>query len=234
MQRLEERVLEIASTQKKQQDLWLAFVVAVDVYVNKKEEIWEDIHPAILFVQTKLQNKFLWEAELPNTELAMWVLKLMNEERQKLGLGVLKFNAVLAKSAELHWEYLTNGEHFSHNQDMWDGECVKEEAAFQSAIVKWLKPQDIPVWGQRIDDKCYILTERLEEVNYARGFAGENLAMGQRTAVSVMTDWMNSPDHKRNILDPDFKEVWIVYLPKKNIWVQNFGTLINSNQIVLE
>lgn len=31
---------------------------------------------------------------------------------------------------------------------------------------------------------------------------GENIAMGQASALTVMTAWMNSPGHRANILDP--------------------------------
>lgn len=39
--------------------------------------------------------------------------------------------------------------------------------------------------------------------------AGENIAMGQPTASSVMTGWMNSPGHKANILSKDFTDIGV-------------------------
>jgi len=55
--------------------------------------------------------------------------------------------------------------------------------------------------------------------------AGENIAMGQQTATSVMTSWMNSPGHKANILSKDFTEIG-VGLAKNNsgtiYWTQEF------------
>jgi uncharacterized protein YkwD len=41
--------------------------------------------------------------------------------------------------------------------------------------------------------------------------AGENLAYGFSTPASVVTAWMNSEGHKRNLLDPDFKYIGIGY-----------------------
>lgn len=38
---------------------------------------------------------------------------------------------------------------------------------------------------------------------------GENIAAGQMSAESVMDSWMNSPDHRKNILDSDFKNIGI-------------------------
>ncbi|MBU3147006.1 CAP domain-containing protein, partial [Clostridium sp. CF012] len=39
--------------------------------------------------------------------------------------------------------------------------------------------------------------------------AGENIAMGQQTASSVMTSWMNSPGHKANILSKNFTDIGV-------------------------
>ena len=42
---------------------------------------------------------------------------------------------------------------------------------------------------------------------YQFTIAGENLAYGFSSASSVMSAWMNSPEHKANILDADYKDV---------------------------
>lgn len=36
---------------------------------------------------------------------------------------------------------------------------------------------------------------------------GENAAMGQADSASVMADWMGSPGHRANILDPKFSRI---------------------------
>lgn len=46
-------------------------------------------------------------------------------------------------------------------------------------------------------------------VSYRR--AGENIAYGQRTANSVMTDWMNSSSHRANILNSNYTSIGIGY-----------------------
>ncbi len=63
------------------------------------------------------------------------------------------------------------------------------------------------------------------------GKSGENLNAGN-AAVSpqtVVASWMNSPDHRRNILDPDFKFVSIGFIfdpnsQHKTYWSQYFTT----------
>lgn len=53
--------------------------------------------------------------------------------------------------------------------------------------------------------------------------AGENIAAGQSTAAAVVQAWMDSPGHRRNILDCDFRSIGVGYAPAGNYWVQNFG-----------
>ncbi|MBR2748908.1 MAG: cell wall-binding repeat-containing protein [Firmicutes bacterium] len=55
---------------------------------------------------------------------------------------------------------------------------------------------------------------------------GENIAFGANTSQSVMDMWMNSPGHKGNILDPDFKGIGVGVVKYNNAyyWVQCFGT----------
>lgn len=68
-----------------------------------------------------------------------------------------------------------------------------------------------------------------------RGHLGENLAEAQDSADRDNTDWMNSPEHKDNILDPRFTDVGFAvclsksYAGNKNqpalITVQHFAQL---------
>jgi uncharacterized protein YkwD len=58
------------------------------------------------------------------------------------------------------------------------------------------------------------------------GLGGENIARGQKTAESVMEDWMDSPSHKANILNCDFRTIGIgAYEDEEDSWwwTQNFG-----------
>ncbi|MDL5156813.1 CAP domain-containing protein [Actinomycetospora termitidis] len=50
---------------------------------------------------------------------------------------------------------------------------------------------------------------------------GENIARGQSSADEVMDDWMNSPGHRRNILDCSFRTLGVG--ESDDHWVQEFG-----------
>lgn len=55
---------------------------------------------------------------------------------------------------------------------------------------------------------------------------GENLAAGQKTVREVVADWMASPGHRANILDPAFTEIGVaVKVGGANgpYWVQQLG-----------
>ena len=54
-------------------------------------------------------------------------------------------------------------------------------------------------------------------------YGGENIAWGQRSAAEVMSDWMGSPDHRRNILDCEFTIVGVGLDPRGMYWTQDFG-----------
>ncbi|MFE7839490.1 CAP domain-containing protein [Streptomyces sp. NPDC057474] len=57
------------------------------------------------------------------------------------------------------------------------------------------------------------------------GLGGENIARGQATAEAVMEAWMNSPGHRANILNCDFKTLGVgVHMGDGGPWwTQDFG-----------
>lgn len=72
---------------------------------------------------------------------------------------------------------------------------------------------------------------RAADFGYAFLKIGENLAYGQRTLGQVMSDWMNSPSHRDNILDPDFTEIGVAVKTGGDqgpYWVQEFGRPITD------
>jgi len=51
-------------------------------------------------------------------------------------------------------------------------------------------------------------------------YAGENIAMGQRTPQEVMNAWMNSEGHRANILNRNYTSIGVAYY--NGAWVQEF------------
>ncbi|WML50565.1 CAP domain-containing protein [Neobacillus sp. PS3-34] len=52
--------------------------------------------------------------------------------------------------------------------------------------------------------------------------AGENIAMGQRTPQEVVTAWMNSEGHRKNILSPNFTHIGVGFDKNGYYWSQMF------------
>jgi uncharacterized protein YkwD len=70
--------------------------------------------------------------------------------------------------------------------------------------------------------------DRIRAAGYNWTKAGENIAAGQDTAADVMTSWMDSPGHKANILNVDYKEIGISVVFQAGsefglYWTQTFG-----------
>ncbi|MER5488713.1 CAP domain-containing protein [Streptomyces sp. NPDC002812] len=66
--------------------------------------------------------------------------------------------------------------------------------------------------------------QRITRAGYEWRTYAENVAYGYPTAAKVMEGWMNSPGHKRNILDCDLKEIGIGLAQPGQYWTQDFGT----------
>lgn len=67
--------------------------------------------------------------------------------------------------------------------------------------------------------------ERIRAEGFRRSW-GENVATGQTSPEQVVREWMNSPTHRRNILDADFRQMGVGYVTAANgrsYWAQEFG-----------
>ncbi len=69
------------------------------------------------------------------------------------------------------------------------------------------------------------MRSRIDATQYHWSTIGENVALGQPSAAAVMTAWMNSPGHRRNILNPAFTELGIGYATAagRPYWTQVFA-----------
>ncbi|WP_152394919.1 CAP domain-containing protein [Paenibacillus guangzhouensis] len=62
--------------------------------------------------------------------------------------------------------------------------------------------------------------DMMRQYNIKYGYAGENVAKGQRSPQEVMNSWMNSQGHRANILNKNFTHIGVAY--HQGIWVQEF------------
>jgi uncharacterized protein YkwD len=69
--------------------------------------------------------------------------------------------------------------------------------------------------------------DRVKKTGYPFADWGENICRGQKTAAEAVTDWMESPKHRTNILADNFTEIGVgiaVDARKRKYYVQVFGT----------
>lgn len=64
--------------------------------------------------------------------------------------------------------------------------------------------------------------DMMHQLGITYSTAGENIAEGQTSAQQVMTDWMNSPGHRANILNKNYTNIGVGHSTSKNYWVQEF------------
>jgi uncharacterized protein YkwD len=67
--------------------------------------------------------------------------------------------------------------------------------------------------------------ERATRAGYAWRTVGENVAQGQSSPEQVVEEWLGSPRHCANIMDPDFSEMGVAVAsgPQGVFWAQVFG-----------
>jgi len=117
------------------------------------------------------------------------VLKLVNEERAKVGCSAVAANSSLTDLAQAFSEDMDSRDFFDHTD-----------------------PSGRSPW------------DRAAKAGLTN-LGGENIARGQATAAAVMEAWMNSPGHRANILNCDFKTlgVGVHFGSGGPWWTQDFG-----------
>jgi uncharacterized protein YkwD len=105
----------------------------------------------------------------------------VNEQRVQNGLAPLTLNTVLQGAALEHSQDMVQHHFFSHDSNS----------------------------GEDFEDRILRFQYAPTNVQFV---AGENLAWGTlslSTPDAIVTSWMNSPEHRANMLSPDFKELGV-------------------------
>jgi uncharacterized protein YkwD len=139
------------------------------------------------------------------------VVELVNQQRAANGdLPPLKRTVDLSKAARYHAADLGNDNYFNHDTyDRSGGTLVKVCETFDR-LRQW----------------------------YDWSAAGENIAAGYGTPEEVMAGWMNSDGHRRNILNPTFREIGVGYFRGAGdygvYWVQDLGARSGEYPVIIE
>ncbi|MCF7844264.1 MAG: CAP domain-containing protein [Kiritimatiellales bacterium] len=158
------------------------------------------------------------------------IIALLNKARTEANLPALTENILLRISAQRHAKDMFQRGYFSHTtpegldyvdriraanyMDVDESKCGCQTVFNLNPLVEISRAATTP-------DS---FTTQTEICGCKPRFAvGENIAKGQLTPAQVHEDWMNSPGHRANILNPQFEEVGIGLFG--DVWAQNFGRM---------
>lgn len=104
---------------------------------------------------------------------------------------------------------------------------LRDQAQLDSSAQQWTN------WMVSADDYTHgsDFTARITAQGYVWQDAAENIATGYRTPAAVVSAWMHSTDHCRNILSPVYRDVGIGVSPHPvsgwastpGTWTEDFG-----------
>jgi hypothetical protein len=101
----------------------------------------------------------------------------------------------------------------------------------------YTKAQDLikaQIFSHTINNKKF--SSWVKEANYEYSFVGENLAIDFASSEGVIKAWLESPTHKKNLLNNKFTEIGVAVLEasfqgeNSILVVQIFGTPLSSSQ----
>lgn len=153
------------------------------------------------------------------------LIDAVNKERAIFRLAPLTANYSLEIAAQRHAQDMNDRGYFSH--------FTPEGLSYVERVrnAGYLKPSP---GGCGCPSQFSIDTENSQSPGFSVAggdtctcepqFAlGENLAKGQLSVEQVVEDWMNSPNHRENILRSEFAEIGIGIFG--DVWVQEFGSV---------
>ncbi len=134
--------------------------------------------------------------------------------------------------------------------DAWRAEVLRlvneERAAYGSPPVAWSDPlgEEAASYACQLiyyDFFSHVnpvtnsnLGDRAAAAGYEFSIVGENLAAGQPTPAAAVADWMASPCHRQNIINPAFTELGVGVRLGGDLqfyWVQEFGRPLSAGPI---
>jgi len=151
------------------------------------------------------------EIEVINTDFEQAVVEQTNAIRMQHNLPPLKIQEDLALAARYHAADMSASDYFSHDT------YGVEDGSLAMICDTWKRIETYyPNWQA----------------------LAENIAAGQRTPEMAMDGWMNSPDHRHNILSDGYTEIGVGYYEGSGeyrfYWDQNFGRRNGVYPVILD
>lgn len=158
------------------------------------------------FEQIEYLNKRIEFSQIKYPLLEAAVFYFTNEERRKAGVPLLKFNVLLEVAAQDHAKDMTTYNFFSHSSPLKGKKSVSDRV--ERAGFDWSRVGENIAISFAIEYEAgrSVFTPDQNDGYFSYDYRGEKILahtyMG--FAKSLVQQWMDSPGHKQNILDPNF------------------------------
>ena len=140
--------------------------------------------------------------DVPSSDLVaeMKFVEILNQERKKRGLTVLKVDEDLCRAARYHSYDMGVQNYFEH-------------ATYDRNLV-----------SGNLKQVC----KTLERINQFGKSSGENIAAGNSSVERTYSQWYNSPGHYKNMFDKKWTRIGVGYVkvegsPYTHYWTTDFG-----------
>lgn len=209
MNRLEEIVMERTSTQSAADSLWETIADTISAAISEKEDSNQDVHPVLYVLERKLDDRVFLNSVLSNEDSSDVPVPSFSDSPSEYQAYAQQMLAQVNAERKQRWI---------------------EELSFSDTLNKIA--QDHAEYMVINDHFSHVTRDgvgpdiRAERAWYDYQFIGENIAFGQTSVSQVMREWMDSFDHRVNILDEDYTEFWFGFY--QDHWVQVFGNEINK------
>lgn len=172
----------------------------VDAFVNRGE--MASMVAVLMGLVSDISNPSVASSpSVPTTNaVAEELLRLTNIERAHAGFPAMMLNADLIRAAEIHANDMHARGYLSHTAP--NGSTAESRIRSTGYLDISFATCNCSSWSTLV---------------------GENIAQGQKSASQVMQDWMNSPQHRANILSSVFDEIG--FARSGDHWVTTFGNI---------
>lgn len=139
-----------------------------------------------------------------NREIERIIFKLVNKERSGRGLKELSTKPYLIRAAIRHSRYMVKRHHFAHTTrrgyEPWNRvkKSAKEDKSLSGIISRIFGISTSPYVGENIG---------MMPIGRIKGMG--DIRTEEDVARAMMTNWMKSPGHRKNILNPNFKRIGV-------------------------
>lgn len=176
-------------------------------------------------VKSAMLNLFRSRASLAE-QTRNELIAAVNEVRAQYNLASMRSSYYLEQSAQRHAKDMADRGYFSHftPEGLSYVDRIKAAGYLHTNPLACSCSQQFDLDAVTIEQGPDFIITGNEQCSCDPIFSlGENLAKGQLSVKQVMADWMESPNHRKNILRPEFEEIGIGLFG--DVWVQNFGRL---------